>query len=38
MIPSKDVLSVGPVFAATHLGDQIPPNPYFGVVNRLFRA
>ena len=30
MIPRKDVLFVGPVFAATHLGDQIPPNPYFG--------
>ena len=30
MIPCKDVLFVGPVFPATHLGDHIPPNPYFG--------
>jgi len=38
VIPCKDVIFVGPFVDASHLGDQIPPNTYFGVVNRLFQA
>jgi len=30
VIPCKDVLFVGSVVAAPHLGDQILPKPYFG--------